>query len=331
MSDQGATQEGVLKPEDPRAAIIDAIVAKQQEELEPVGEEVEYEEKAPQEEPKEEEKEEAPSEEVEAKSEAPQETQPTEQMVRVKVDGQEEEVPLSRVLAQYQKNSAADRRLEEASKAIAEAKALKAEIAALKQPKEEPKKRPTLPADLADAFRATVKAQLEVTDPEEYALLEEQKGMIQREAWKREQQEEVAKWQDQQRAIEQRQAQERFLASVSEKHSDASRYIKVDLEAGRVDFDEGFTSWLDTQPPWMKHALLAPDPSGPIYVLDQFKATLQPNLSEKLEAKRRMDNPPTANKKSEKPRDDGDDDESPQSYVRKLNEMRSPTKFRKAI
>lgn len=42
--------------------------------------------------------------------------------VKVKIDGEEQEVELSKVLSQFQKNSAADKRLEEASRLLREAK-----------------------------------------------------------------------------------------------------------------------------------------------------------------------------------------------------------------
>lgn len=52
----------------------------------------------------------------ETQEEPEQEAETSPAMVRVKIDGQETDVPLQQVLAQYQKSNAADMRLEEAAK-----------------------------------------------------------------------------------------------------------------------------------------------------------------------------------------------------------------------
>jgi hypothetical protein len=71
---------------------------------------------------------------------APQpESSAQEQMVKVKIDGEEKELPLSEIIKSYQKDSAASRRLEEAAqewRRIEEERArLQAEAEALKHPK----------------------------------------------------------------------------------------------------------------------------------------------------------------------------------------------------
>jgi len=48
--------------------------------------------------------------------------EPSKTMVKVKIDGKEQEVPLSRVIADYQKNGSADQRLAEATQLLREAK-----------------------------------------------------------------------------------------------------------------------------------------------------------------------------------------------------------------
>lgn len=64
-----------------------------------------------------------PEEESEEEHEEtpPAQPEPAPQTVKVKVDGEERDVPLSEVIAQYQKGQAADRRLEEAARLKREA------------------------------------------------------------------------------------------------------------------------------------------------------------------------------------------------------------------
>jgi len=81
------------------------------------------------------EEEEHEEEEPEQEEETPEPEKP--QMVTVKVDGEEKEVPLSDVIARYQKGEAADRRLEEAARLKKEAELLRAQPTPPKQDAEE--------------------------------------------------------------------------------------------------------------------------------------------------------------------------------------------------
>jgi hypothetical protein len=74
---------------------------------------------------------------TEAVTEAVVETKPAEepQMVKVKVNGVEELVPLDKVVAQYQKSSAADKRLEEATRLLEEAREQHAKAATVTEKK----------------------------------------------------------------------------------------------------------------------------------------------------------------------------------------------------
>lgn len=58
-----------------------------------------------------------------------------QQMVTIKIDGQEEQVPLSKLVANYQKGGAADKRLEEATKLLEEAKATRESATTAKEKK----------------------------------------------------------------------------------------------------------------------------------------------------------------------------------------------------
>jgi hypothetical protein len=162
----GATQEGVP---DPRAAIATKVEEDRLSEMKAEGAE------APGTPEDWEEDEGATTQQEEAKEETPEETaeetQPTaevaqppvEQMLRVKVDGVEMEKPLSWVLAQAQKNAAADRRLEEASKAKTLYEQRLAELESLRPKEPEKPKKPSLPADLADALKGLARRQLETS------------------------------------------------------------------------------------------------------------------------------------------------------------------------
>ena len=332
-----ATQQGVSTTEDPRAAIYARADEKAAEESSPHGEPTEWEDDPREAAPKE--KAAAPvtedsppaeePEQGEAQEATPQE-QPTEQMVRVKVDGVEEEVPLSKVLAQYQKNSAADRRLEEAQRTISEVKALKAELDALRseapQRRTEPQRDPSqLPDDIAGAVDSIVTKQLEAMDPKEYAALERQKMALLREAFRREQAEAFEQVQKAQEIQEYRRGQVAFLEELRKGHDDVDAYIRVDMANNRVQFAPEFEAWVREQPKWMVSALMAPDPSGPIEVLARYKAAKNPNpsLGDKLEAKRKLDVPPSASRRAAPPKEE-EDDPTGKSYVQQLKEMRTP-------
>lgn len=81
---------------------------------------------------------------------------PRDTVVRVKVDGQEMDVPLDEVLRNYQKGSAADRRLEEATRVLKEAKAQAQAIA----PEPQQEHAVTQPKAGPDELKAAVKTAL---------------------------------------------------------------------------------------------------------------------------------------------------------------------------
>lgn len=316
---KGATQQGV--PEDPRAAIFSKIEESRVESLKEEGiesleppedwEEDEGVQPEAKEEPREELKEETPEE-------TSQETQPpAEQMLRVKVDGVEMEKPLSWVLAQAQKNAAADRRLEEASKAKALYEARLAEVESLKPKEPEKPKKPSLPADLADALKGLARRQLETTDEGEYAEIEAEKAEVYREVARREW---AARDQMQREAYAMQQrksATERLLEEVSKAHTDFREIAVAD----------DFKSWLSEQTTGVRWAWdQSLDPRDGIEILNRYKAFKNPtqSLEAKRDAKRNLDTVRTASARAVAPKEEDDEDDSPSSYVKKLQEMRNP-------
>lgn len=126
-------QEPVIErrpSKNPRNQALEEIVASRQPKEEPKAEEPKAEEPKAGEEPQE-----TPKEEPKAEVETPKiETPPTPKVVRVKVDGQEFDVPESEVeeaggLRAYQKDRAAENRLKKANEALAQVRQLQMEAA----------------------------------------------------------------------------------------------------------------------------------------------------------------------------------------------------------
>lgn len=96
---------------------------------------------------------------------------PKGKRVRIKVDGQEQDVPLEDVLRSYQKSTAADKRLEEATRVLKEAKAQAEALASVQEPQQE---QPVTPKAGPDELKVAVKTALsKVFEGDEEAAAEE--------------------------------------------------------------------------------------------------------------------------------------------------------------
>lgn len=262
-----------------------------------------------------------PEKEPEKEPELKEEPAP-ERMVKVKVYGVEKEVPESEVVARYQMTEAADQRLEEAKRLFQEAKA---EREAARKPEE--KKPEPLPQDLAQAMREIAKRQMNAESEEQFADLEVEKEIIREEAYRRRRTAEQQREQEVRALEDFRRGTEEFLGKVKAQHSDFDRYVKVDLaKLGQPDavvIQPEFQSWLSTQQPWMLNALRSEDPSGPIYVVGEFKKSKQapdPGFAEREKQKQKLDNVKGTGQRAVKAEEEEDD--SPRSYVQKLQRMR---------
>jgi hypothetical protein len=317
-----ATQQGVS--EDPRAAIYAKAEESREAELKADGVEIDKETPDDWEEGEGSAQETAPEETPEAAvepttEEAPQETQPTpEQTVRLKVDGVEVERPLSWVVAQAQKLAAADRRLEEASKAKTLYEARLAEVESLKPaPAPAVPKRPSLPADLSDVLKALARKQLETTDEGEFADIEAEKASVYQEAARREWNAREASNQEAVKMRQLQEAQKTLLEKVTEAHADV-------LEVANT---EDFQKWVGDQTQATQFAWAqSMDPRDGIDVLNRYKAFKNPvqGFEAKKEAKRGMDTIRSANARAIPPKAEDDEDESDSAYIKKIQQLRNP-------
>ncbi len=314
-----ATQQGVL---DERAEIYAKAEKSRLADLQEDGVEATIPPEDWEEDPEEPKAEETPQEEVEASPEEPTpEPQPTpEPTMRLKVDGVEVERPVSWVQAQAQKLAAADKRLEEASKAKTLYESRLAEIESSKPPEQ---KKPSLPADIADALKVLTRKQLATTDEGEFAELEAEKVLVYQEAARREwvAQQEASQLAEQQRQL--KASVETLVKKVQEVHPDV-------LDVART---EPFHQWLGGQSAMVKWAWdNSGDPQDGIEIMNRYKAATNPapSLETKREEKRKMDTVPAASARAVRA-EPKEEDDSPSAVIKKIQQERSAIRGRVSL
>jgi hypothetical protein len=308
-----ATQEGVSAlegsfEEDPREAVY-ARAAKEREEnpdFEPISDaddaELDTELKAEEEPEKKIEGEQEPD--VEPDDEPTDE--PEEEMVTLKVDGEEVKVPLSAVrdagVRSLQKESAADKRLEEATRLKLEIDALKAQIPAAPVSEEAAKPQPTQEEKIGRLREIRRKIRVEgVATAEEYDQLEAEEFKL--EAELRDDSFAAHRQVDTQHQQE-REAQEsanKLGASVREKYPEFDKDVFFADEQGRLFkdpnsgmnvFNPEFAQWLADKPPMYGMSMLySTDMRDIEIVMDKYYESKTPvaDLSAKREKKKSID------------------------------------------
>ena len=241
---------------------------------------------------------EAPPEEEEAPPEAAEE--PEVRKFKVKVDGLETEVTEAEMIASYQMQQAAERRLADAREVLSEVKALRAES---QQKQEQPK----TSDDIQKALAALSKKSLEATDENEFAAVELEKAQLYREMFRAEMAERESANQLQQEHHVLQEKHNALKSKVAEKHPDFETLMWAGQDpAGNMRVQPRLDQWLATQPASTRWALFASeDPSDPITVFDRYKTDTGlvqvQSMEDRTARKQNLDTPPAASRKAVKP------------------------------
>jgi hypothetical protein len=298
---------------DDRAAQIEAMAEKYEQRVAADMEEKPAEpDEAPEEEP----------EEPEESTEEPEEPEeePQERRFKVKVDGEEREVTEAEMVASYQMQQAAERRLADAREVLAEVKALRAES---QKPKEQPKTADEIQKSLA----ALSKKALEATDEDEFAAVELEKAQLYREMFKAEMAERERAHQLEQDHHVLQEKHNALKAQVAEKHPDFEAIMWAGQDqTGNKIVQPRLEQWLATQPASTRWALFASeDPSDPISVFDRYKADTGlvkvQSMEERTARKQKLDTLPTAERKATPPKTE-QKEETGSDIVRQMRKER---------
>jgi hypothetical protein len=338
--DKEATQKGVSESleggfdKDPRESVYAAHDKQMAEDpdLKPI--ETEDEERDTEIEPAEEEETEGEQEQDAVEDEQPTE-ESEEEMRTVKVDGVEKQVPLSTLIEDgirtHQKESAADKRLEEATRLMLQVEQMKAQPAPASE--EAAKPQPTQEEKIGRLREIRRKIRVEgVATAEEYDQLEAEEFKL--EAELRDDSFEAHRQVDTQHQQE-RAAQEsanQLGASVREKYPEFDKDVFFADEQGRLFkdpqtgmnvFNPDFAQWLADKPPMYGMSMLySTDIRDIEIVMDKYYESKTPvaDLSAKRERKKSIDTIETAKSKATpKPKKGPQTDDE---YIKSLKKSR---------
>ena len=246
--------------------------------------------------------------------------EPEVRSFKVKVDGVETEVTEAEMIASYQMNQAAERRLADARDVLAEVKALRAES---QKPQEQPKSAD----DIQKALAALSKESLEATDETEFAAVELKKAQLYREMFRAEMAERESANQLQQEHQVLQEKHNSLKSQVAAKHPDFETIMWAGQDqSGQMRVQPRLEQWLSTQPASTRWVLFASeDPADPISVFDRYKTDTGlvqvQSMSDRTARKQNLDTPPVASSRATPPKTEAKEP-SPSDVVKSMRKAR---------